>query len=62
MSKSATRKQNAYKRLEAQLKSGVKPARDSRGKTTTQTVPLTDHDIARIKRELESLKYFKPVE
>lgn len=42
------RRINARRRLEEQLKKGVKP---SEGKH----IPLEDKDIARIKKEIESL-------
>lgn len=42
--------------LEKQLKRGTKPARDENGKTTNEMVPLSENDLKRINRELETLK------
>lgn len=49
--KTITRRKSVIDRLEKQLKAGVKTE-----KGTLKNVPLTDSDINRIKRELETLK------
>lgn len=49
--KTISRRKSVIDRLEKQLKAGVKPE-----KGTLKNVPLTDSDINRIKRELETLK------
>lgn len=48
------RRESAKKMLEAQLKRGTKPEKID-GKTTSNQVPLTSADIARINREIETL-------
>jgi hypothetical protein len=61
-SKVKSRRKNVIERLEAQLKTGKKPMwwfNEKLGKkvqSPVETVPLTDHDIIRIKNELEILK------
>jgi len=56
------RSKKTLERLEAQLASGVKPARvpfDKFGrtyKTTDKTVPLTEKDKERIAKQIETLK------
>jgi hypothetical protein len=45
------RQKNALERLEAQLKSGVKTKKKS-----IESIPLTDVDIIRIKKEIVILK------
>jgi 5-bromo-4-chloroindolyl phosphate hydrolysis protein len=49
--KSVSRRKSVISRLEAQLKSKVKTE-----KKTMASIPLTDSDVNRIKRELETLK------
>lgn len=49
--KTIARRKSVIDRLEKQLKAGVKTE-----KGTLKNVPLTDSDINRIKRELETLK------
>lgn len=49
--KTISRRKSVIDRLEKQLKAGVKTE-----KGTLKNVPLTDSDINRIKRELETLK------
>lgn len=49
--KTIARRKQVIDRLEKQLKAGVKTE-----KGTLKNVPLTDSDINRIKRELETLK------
>ncbi len=46
------RQKSTLERLKAQLKSGVKPVK----KNLTETIPLTDSDINRINKEIETLK------
>lgn len=48
------RRENVIRRLEAQLKSGVKQARGT--VLTLDKIPLTESDVKRIKKELEVLK------
>jgi len=52
--KQRSRHQNALSRLEAQLTAGTKPEK-LEGKTTSNTVSLTETDTKRIKREIETL-------
>lgn len=47
-----SRQRNVLEMLEKQLKSGVKTQK----KTTDVKVPLTDADIKRINKEIETLK------
>jgi hypothetical protein len=47
-----SRQARALSMLEAQLKSGVKTEK----KTKDVKIPLTEHDIKRINREIETLK------
>lgn len=49
--KTVARRKSVITRLEAQLKSKVKTA-----KKTNEEVPLTEGDVNRIKREIETLK------
>jgi hypothetical protein len=49
------RRARAKERLEAQLKSGVKP-NPVKSPGNNVNVPLTDHDIKRIEKEIEILK------
>lgn len=49
-----SRRERAFKMLEAQLKRGTKPEKIN-GKTTSTMIPLTDGDKARIKREMEAI-------
>lgn len=49
--KKLIRSKSALKRLEAQLKSGVKPDKESNNK-----IPLTDSDKYRIETEINILK------
>lgn len=52
-----TRRKAALKRLEAQLASGVKPLESARLQAGPQVMqPLTEHDIKRIKKEINTLK------
>jgi len=43
------RRKNALARLQAQIKSGVKVTKEG-------TVKLTDHDVTRINKEIETLE------
>ena len=49
------RKTRALVRLEAQLKSGVKPEKVN-GKTTQKQIPLNDSDKKRLGKVVETLK------
>lgn len=55
-----TRRKDALKRLESQLASGIKPITDltimRSGNIISNTEPLTDYDIKRIKKEIALLK------
>lgn len=53
-SKSILRRASVIKRLEAQLKSGVKPVKVD-GRTRQETVELTETDVKRIRKEIETL-------
>lgn len=53
-SQQRVRKISALARLEAQLKSKVKPEKVD-GKTTTKNISLTESDEKRIKAEIEKL-------
>lgn len=55
MTKKQERQEGAAKRLDAQLLSGVKPA-GSTGVLKGTLISLTDHDIARIKKERAVLR------
>ena len=48
------RRANALKVLDVQLKRGTKPEKVN-GKTTDKMVPLTEYDIKRITKEMETL-------
>lgn len=48
------RRLNAKKMLEAQLLRGTKPEKINK-KTTSNMIPLTTADIARINREIEAI-------
>jgi hypothetical protein len=48
------RRRNALQMLEEQLKRGTKPEKINR-KTTTNMVPLSEYDIKRITKEIETL-------
>lgn len=50
-----SRRKGALERLERQLKSGVKPVYDADSKASYE-VKLSDSDVNRIKREIETLK------
>lgn len=56
--KKQARQESAAKRLDAQLAGGVKPEKqkDFAGITKTVTVPLTEQDINRIRKERAVLK------
>lgn len=49
-----SRRDRAKKMLEEQLQRGTKPEKIN-GKTTSKMVSLTQGDIARIKKEIESI-------
>ena len=49
-----TRRENAKKYLQEQLKKGHKPEKVD-GKTTDKNIPLTEGDKKRINREIENL-------
>jgi hypothetical protein len=52
-----SRRQSALNLLQNQLTSGLKPKRDENNKTSlTETVPLEQKDIERIKKEMLLLK------
>lgn len=53
-SKTKNRRVNVVARLEAQLKTNVKPDKESKKKNAN--VPLTATDVKRIDREIEILK------
>lgn len=55
-SKSKQRRKSVIERLETQLKSGVKPIEAMRLSKDKSTQPLTDLDIKRINKEIETLK------
>ena len=57
-SRQRIRKISALGRLEAQLKSKLKPERVD-GKTTMKNIPLTDSDEKRIKTEITKLEKAK---
>ncbi len=50
------RRKNALARLNAQLKSGVKTVKGKPALGTLPTVKLTDSDIKRINKEIETLE------
>ena len=59
--KQTLRREKVFKRLTAQLENGVKPDKQLGKDMLTHTIkenniPLTEHDIKRIKRELVTLK------
>lgn len=49
------RRESTLGRLQAQLKSGIKPLKED-GKDTGKTIKLTEKDIERIKKEITTLK------
>jgi hypothetical protein len=53
-----SRRASALERLEAQLKTGMKPEKIN-GKTTTGKIPLSDGDKKRIAKEIEALNNTK---
>ena len=57
-SQQRVRKISALERLEAQLKSKMKPQRVD-GKTTTKKIPLSESDEKRIKAEIAVLEKAK---
>lgn len=50
-SKTVLRRNSVITRLESQLKSGKKTAKKS-----GELIPLTEHDVSRINKEMETLK------
>lgn len=49
-----SRREGAKERLELQLKTGKKPEKVN-GKTTTNSVPLTEFDKKRINKEIDAI-------
>lgn len=50
------RRKGVIQRLEEQLKRGTKPATKGRNGAAEEMIPLTPGDIARITKEIETLK------